>query len=187
MRLRPHFIAVALVLAVAFPPATAAQDPGMSTASVDVEVLRTMLISGFERQKANDVTFARAIPDSALRWAPNDIVRDFAQQVMHASNNLFLARFVSEGPMPSFGDTAVVLNDKDALADAVTQAYDWLLDGVRNMPADQFMAEVTFIGGQELPKWRVYLFALEHATWTRGQLVPYFRAHGMTPPQVQLF
>lgn len=185
MRLHPNVITGYLLLAAVVPRAARAQESVSSGVSVDVEVLRAMLISGFERQKANDMEFARAIPDSALRWAPNDEVRDFAEQVVHAANNLFLARLILGEPIPVFGDTADVLNDKKALAQAVGCAYDWVLESVRNLPAEDFLTEVN-VFGQQLPKWRVYLYAMEHATWTRGQLVPYFRAHGMTPPRVRL-
>jgi len=34
---------------------------------------------------------------------------------------------------------------------------------------------------------RVAMFALEHAMWTRGQLVPYLHAHGVAVPAQRLF
>ncbi len=41
--------------------------------------------------------------------------------------------------------------------------------------------------GFRLVHWRWVGTALEHATWTLGQTVPYLRAHGVTPPQYLAF
>ncbi len=161
---------------------------GQAAPAVEVETLRAMLLQGLEQGKAMDIDFARAIPDSALRWAPVPGVRDFAQQVEHAAvdNALFVALGILDVPMPSFGDTAVYLNNKEALVQAVTAAYDWVAQSLRDLPASEFQTETTLFG-QKLPKWRVYLQALEHGYWTRGQLVPYFRINGMAPPRYRAF
>ena len=78
------------------------------------------------------------------------------------------------------------LDDKAALANAVSAAYDWVLETLRSLPAREMLAD-TELFGQSMTKWRVYLQALEHAYWTRGQLVPYFRAHGIAPPSYRAF
>lgn len=180
MRFPISLIAAGLVLVGTVPRTISAQH-----VSIDIETLRQELINGLERQRMMDVEFARAIPDSALRWAPNPVVRDFAEQVAHGANNLFLGRFVGK-EAPAFGDTAVYLNDKEELAQAVTRAYNWVIKSLRELSAEDLLVE-TNIFGQTVPKWRVYLFATEHAIWTRGQLVPYFRAHGLAPPQTRFF
>ncbi len=166
----------------------AAQEQRASTPAIAVESIRALLLQGLEQGKAMDIDFARAIPDSALRWAPVPEVRDFAEQVEHAAvdNALFVAIGILGVPTPSFGDTAVYLNDKEALVRAVTAAYDWVTQSLRDLPASEFQAETTLFG-QKLPKWRVYLQALEHGYWTRGQLVPYFRMNGMAPPRYRSF
>ncbi|TFG54318.1 MAG: DinB family protein [Gemmatimonadales bacterium] len=166
----------------------AAQQHGAAGPAIEVESIRALLLQGLEQGKAMDIDFARAIPDSALRWAPTPEVRDFAEQVEHTAvdNALFVALGILNVPMPSFGDTAVYLNDKEALVGAVTAAYDWVEQSLRDLPAEEFMVE-TSLFGQKLPKWRVYLQALEHGYWTRGQLVPYFRMNGMAPPRYRAF
>lgn len=149
--------------------------------------MHAYLVDAFERSKTWDVSIALAIPDSALRWAPNPDVRDFAQQVEHAANNLFAASAIfGEQPDEGFGESEVILNDKQALADAVARSYDWIIERMKGLSAEALAEEVTFFG-QAMPRWRVCAFALEHAMWTRGQLVPYLHAHGVPVPQQQLF
>jgi len=184
-------IAMALLGVVSFGTSArpaVAQEHGHAAPAIEVESIRALLLHGLEQGKAMDIDFARAIPDSALRWAPVAGVRDFAQQVEHTAvdNALFVALGILGVPMPSFGDTAVYLNDKEAMVRAVTAAYDWVEQSLRDLPAEEFMVE-TSLFGQRLPKWRVYLQALEHGYWTRGQLVPYFRINGMAPPPYRSF
>jgi hypothetical protein len=171
------------------PEVTVAQGAGgTGQPTIEVEAIRALLLHGFEQGRAMDIDFARAIPDSALRWAPTPEVRDFAEQVEHAAvdNALFVALGILGVPMPAFGDSGVYLNDQDALVEAVTAAYDWVMESLRELPAEDFQTETTLFG-QQMPKWRVYLQALEHGYWTRGQMVPYFRAHGMAPPSYRAF
>lgn len=155
--------------------------------SPDLAVVRTYVMDALERFKAWDTSIAMAIPDSALRWAPNPEVRDFAQQVEHGANNLFIVGSLFGEEPPAFGDPEVILNDKQALADAVGRAYDWLIERLPSLSDEAFAESVPFFGGQMMPRWRICVFALEHAMWTRGQLVPYFHAHGVPVPQQQLF
>ena len=170
------------------PKATVAQGAGGKGPTIEVEAIRAMLLHGLEQGRAMDIDFARAIPDSALRWAPTPEVRDFAEQVEHAAvdNALFVARGILGVPTPSFGDPSVYLNDQEAMVEAVTAAYEWVMQSLRDLPAEDFQTETTLFG-QRMEKWRVYLQALEHGYWTRGQLVPYFRIHGMAPPQYRAF
>ncbi len=166
----------------------AAEAQQASGVTIDVESIRALLVTGFENNRSMDMDFVRAIPDSALRWAPNEDVRDFAEQIEHTAldNVLFVTMAVVGGERPNFGKPEMYLNDKAALANAVSAAYDWVLETLRSLPAREMLAD-TELFGQSMTKWRVYLQALEHAYWTRGQLVPYFRAHGIAPPSYRAF
>ena len=188
MRIPIAMAVMSVVLGGTTPNLVVAQGAGGEGPTIEVETIRAMLLHGFEQGRAMDIDFARAIPDSALRWAPTPEVRDFAEQVEHAAvdNALFVARGILGVPTPSFGDTSVYLNDQEAMVEAITAAYDWVMQSLRDLPAEDFQTETTLFG-QQLEKWRVYLQALEHGYWTRGQMVPYFRAHGMAPPQYRAF
>lgn len=173
----------ALLFALLAPSGLAAQ---AGDGSLDAEAVKAYLVDGFERARATDVAFAGAIPDSAFRWAPVTGVRDFAEQVAHAADNSFVGPAVFGEQTPSFFPDAA-LEDAAALAGAVEAAYDWILERLRATPAADLQPSAPFFGGREMPKWRILAFALEHAMWTRGQVVPYFRIHGIDPPDVRLF
>ena len=182
MRTLSRAVTVALLLG------TLAWSPGAAQASIDIEDFRAMLIDGFEKGRTMDVEFAMAIPDSAMRWAPTEGVRTFSEQVAHGGlgNTLFMAMPVLGEARPDRGDSAVYNNDREALVAALNRAYDYVIAGVIELPADEFLVETTLFG-QTMPKWRVLLQALTHGIWTRGQLVPYFRMNGVAPPRYRAF
>jgi large conductance mechanosensitive channel protein len=53
---------------------------------------------------------------------------------------------------------------------------------VRETPESQLAASGSF-ANMTKTNWRWVSTALEHATWTLGQTVPYLRANAVTPPQ----
>lgn len=156
--------------------------------SIDIEEVRAMLIDGFEQARTMDLEFAMAIPDSAFRWAPTEGVRTFSEQVAHGGlgNTLFMATPVLGEARPEVGDSAGYLNDREALIEVLNGAYDYVIAGVMELPAEEFLVETTLFG-QQMPKWRVLVQALAHGIWTRGQLVPYFRLNGLQPPRYRAF
>lgn len=160
--------------------------PVSRVAAQDMEIMKQYLIEATERAKAWDVGMAEAIPDSALRWSPSPDMRDFAEQVVHAANISFIGNsvFGTQAPGLLSNDDAL-LNDKAALVAAVGDGYDWILEQFADMPASALAEEAPFFSGP-LPRWRICIFALEHAMWTRGQMVPYFHAHGVAVPPNRL-
>ena len=152
----------------------------------EMDVTQAYLVNAFERAKAWDVSMAEAIPDSALGWAPNADVRGFAAQVVHGANNTFIGMAAFGKRPPAFGNEGMLVQDKAALATAITSAYDWIIEQLNGMQSSDLAAEAEFFG-RTMPRWRICMFALEHAMWTRGQLVPYLHAHGVAVPQQMLF
>lgn len=163
-------------------PAPAGDDPS-SDAAVEAEEVREILARGLERHREMDRDYVRAVPDSALRWAPYPDVRDYAEQIEHVvvDHVLFTARAVLDEDPPSLGDTAVYLNDKDELERVVDEAYGYTLSALEELSAEELLA-TTELFGEERARWRVFLLSLHHADWTRGQLVPYLRLHDVEPP-----
>lgn len=157
-----------------------------AAAAQDAEGMKTYLIDGFERAKAWDLAIAEAMPDSAMEWAPTPDVRGFAEQIIHTANNGFIAQSMFGEEAPAFGDAEAMVADRAALEAAVSGAYDYLIGKLRAMPASALGEDVEFFG-RTMTRGRVALFALEHAMWTRGQLVPYLHAHGVAVPQARLF
>lgn len=150
--------------------------------TIDPGAVRAYLVAGFEANKAMDLAFAEAIPDSALHWAPSEGVRHFAGQVYHTVDNSWLAGGLFGEDRPAFvNDSSNAVNDKAALATFVSDAYAWVT-GKLNVTTDQELSEEVNFFGQSMARWRAYAIVLQHAEWTRGQLVPYFHAHGVSVP-----
>lgn len=158
------------------------QEAGAEEA-LDADSLRQVLIRGLEQHRLMDLDYTRAVPDSALRWAPYPGVRDYARQIEHIAldNARFTARAIRGEEIPDFGDTAVYLNDREELERLVEESYAYTLEALREMPPRELLEE-TELFGQKRAKWRVFQLALQHADWTRGQLVPYLRLNGVEPP-----
>ncbi len=148
--------------------------------------MKAYLVNAFERARTWDLSLAEAIPDSAMEWAPSADVRGFAAQVVHAADNSFIAMALFGEEAPAFGEEADLVADKAALIAAVTNAYGFLIEKLQAMPAADLSEEVDFFG-RSMTRGRVALFGLEHAMWTRGQLVPYLHTHGVAVPQQVLF
>ena len=150
------------------------------------EGMRAYLVDGFERAKAWDLAIAEAMPDSAMSWAPTEGVRSYAAQIVHTANNGFISQPLFGKDAPAFGVEEGNVPSKAALISAVTEAYDFIISSLNEMDPASLGESVDFFG-RSMPRGRVALFALEHATWTRGQLVPYMHAHGVAVPQARLF
>lgn len=157
----------------------AAQDAGMET-------MRGYLLNGFERARAWDISLAEAMPDSAMNWAPSEGVRGFAAQIVHAANNTFIGTPLFGMDAPGFGVTGQEIPSKAALIASIEAGYDWIIEHLRSISAADLAGDATLFG-QTAPRWRLGMFVLEHAMWTRGQLVPYLHAHGVAVPQQRLF
>lgn len=163
---------------------SAALAPSPARAQVDstLESIRSVLTQRFERNREMDLAFLDAMPDSAWRWAPTPDVRDYAEQMAHTTHNFF-APWRDDFTPP---DTARLLNDRTLLRAELGAGYDWAIDRLRSLSHAQLLAEQP-IGQNTPPLWRVMMYWLDHALWTRGQLVPYLRIHGVDPPGVLFF
>lgn len=169
-------------LAVGCQPAGTGETDG-GGAALDADSLKRVLVHGLEQHRLMDLDYVRAVPDSALRWAPYAEVRDYARQIEHIAldNARFTARALRGEEVPAFGDSAVYLNDTEELERLVEETYAYTLEAVREMSAEELLAE-TELFGEPRARWRVLQLMLQHADWTRGQLVPYLRLNGVEPP-----
>ena len=166
----------AIAWALTMPIAAFAQDVD---GVVDLDRMRAYLVDAFERNRAMDLAYLEAAPDSMLRWAPTAGVRDFASQMAHTTHDFF-APWRSDAPA---ADTAVYLNDKAELAERLGDGYDWALSRLRTMDDATLLTEQQILR-QPAPLWRVMQYWLDHAMWTRASVIPYLRLNGVDPPQV---
>ena len=142
------------------------------------------LIAMVEVHKASVLKFIDAAPDSMLGFRPTPGVRTFAEQIEHATwADAFIAHSAITGSqeVPSFGDKNVYLMNKAALRTYAIAAMDHTIDMLRGV-SDAAMTEEITQFGRKLPRYRALMELLDHFPWTLGQVVPYLRMNGVTPP-----
>jgi hypothetical protein len=147
------------------------------------------LLADWERDRAPVLAYIAAMPDSATGYRPTAGVRTFAQQFDHIlSTNLDVAAVGLRGlkAAPSLGDSAIYLHNKAALQLYAVATYDYFLDALKAATPAQLARPVELYGQPPQPALRLAGLSLEHAVWTLGQVVPYLRLNGVTPPAYQM-
>jgi hypothetical protein len=141
------------------------------------------LVSDLERQRKNLLDYVNVAPDSMMRFSATPGVRTYAQQIHHAASVVpYLVGTGLGATLPAEPtDTARLFSNKAALRDYVNASYDYAVKTVRDAQPQAFMAEKTIFGMTRNGTRWVH-GALEHATWTLGQTVPYLRMNKVTPP-----
>jgi hypothetical protein len=147
------------------------------------------LISDLERNRAAVLAYISAMPDSATGYRPTPGVRTFAEQFDHiVSTNLDVAALALRGlkASPALGDSAKYLHDKAALRQYADTTYGYLLAALRQASPAQLKKPVALYGQPPQPAARLAQLTFEHSVWTLGQLVPYLRLNGVTPPEYKM-
>jgi hypothetical protein len=147
------------------------------------------LLADWERDRTAVLAYIAAMPDSATGYRPTPGVRTFAEQFDHiVSTNLDVAAIALRGlkAAPSLGDSSIYLHDKAALQRYAAATYDYFLDALKAATPTQLARPVALYGQPPQPAVRLAALSLEHAVWTLGQLVPYLRLNGVTPPAYQI-
>lgn len=147
------------------------------------------LVADLERNRAAVIAYIQAMPDSAAGYRPTPGVRTFAEQFDHiVSTNLDVAAIALRGlkAAPALGDTARYLHDKAALRQYGDTTYGYLLAALRQASPAQLRRPVAMYGQPPQPAARLAQLTFEHSVWTLGQLVPYLRLNGVTPPEYKM-
>jgi len=143
---------------------------------------RAVLLEDVERSRQNLLKYLDAAPDSMLGYRPLPGVRTFAGQIAHAAGatpRIVAGAWKAES---RYRPDGAAEQSKAGLRALVNGAYDETARLVRAASDGQLAAVGTF-ADMTKQNWRWVGTALEHATWTLGQTVPYLRANGVTPPQ----
>jgi len=167
---------------------TTAAMVALCAAPLAAQDMTAALADDFERQRNNVLGMVRAMPESGLRTAPTEGVRDFAQQIEHVvQGNVGIISSGYDRPVdiPQM-DPEVYLNSKAELLGFVNAGYDLVNEMVTNMSAEDMMADTQLFGQATVKKWKLVQTAYEHAVWTLGATVPYLRMNGATPPGYNL-
>jgi hypothetical protein len=154
------------------------------------QIPREVLIADWERSRDAVLAMVDAMPEAALGFRPTPDVRTFAEQIEHIvqDNVRITATGVLDGAgVPALEGQGAHLSSKAALRRFVEQGYAYTLDALAAQSEADLARTGLVFGRYEVPRWRALQGALEHATWTLGQLVPYLRLNGITPPGYQIF
>lgn len=146
------------------------------------------LADDFERQRGNVLAMVDAMPESALRSAPTEGVRDFAQQIEHlVQGNVAIIQSGFDRPVDiQEMEAEVYLNSKEELMKFVNAGFDIVNVMVTSMSATEMSSEVDLFGAARVETWKLVQTAYEHAVWTLGATVPYLRLNGVSPPGYNL-
>jgi uncharacterized damage-inducible protein DinB len=138
----------------------------------------------WDKAKEYTMEFAQAMSDEQYGFKPTKEVFSFADQLLHVagSNYWFFSALKGEKPpvpeeeLKSEGkskeDVLKILKDSFALGDSYVEG---LTDEVAN--------EELAVGKNKIIKWKLVLFAVDHLSHHRGQMVVYLRLNGIKPPQ----
>ena len=170
-------------------PASSHDAAGRSWAGSCPERPRPGSPGGLQRNRDVVLAYIDAMPDSATDYRPTPGVRTFAGQFDHiVSTNLEVAAVALRGlkAAPALGDSAVYLHNKAALHRYAAATYDYFLKSLRQAKPEQLQRPVAMYGQPPQPASRLAALSFEHSVWTLGQLVPYLRLNGVTPPEYKM-
>jgi hypothetical protein len=186
MRLSLLFAAPLAAIGLARSAAAQGAAPARPAAAVASPVpSQALMLENIERSRQNVLKYVDAAPDSVLAYRLMPGVRTFGEQIEHAAGAttfIIAAAWKVKIPPPAMADSAARRRQKPALRAFVNERYGSFAAAVRQASASQLATPATY-AGTTAAGWRWVDTALEHATWTLGQTVPYLRANGVTPPQ----
>lgn len=150
------------------------------------EVARTIEIAS---QKI--IGLAETMTQEQYAWRPTEGVRSVSEVYMHiAGTNWWFPTLVgATPPAPSgvtanYGATVPPLEqvlEKEAIVAALRTSFDFLLESVRNAPADQLEDPINMFGTPTTVRG-VLIETTIHLHEHLGQSIAYARAQGVTPP-----
>jgi uncharacterized damage-inducible protein DinB len=147
------------------------------------------LPADLQRNRDAVLAYIDAVPDSAMGYRPTPGVRTMAEQFDHILGaNLETAAVALRGlkTAPALGDSAVYLHDKASLRRYAAATYDYFLQSLKQASPAQLQRPVSIFGLPKQPAHRLAALAFEHSVWTLGQVVPYLRLNGVTPPEYKM-
>ncbi len=161
--------------------------------AVFAQFTQSQMVAEWQRAKMYTKAYLDAMPEDGYGLKPTPEVRSFAQQMLHLSNaNYVFASVASDKPNPnetaaSHNYEKTFLPTKEATTKAVMDSYDWVINTLQNMTADQMQQTTKFGNHDNITRSVLFGKAFEHQTHTRGQTAIYLRLKGVTPPAEQLF
>jgi len=136
--------------------------------------------------KAKEYTmeFAQAMSDDQYGFKPTKEVFSFADQLLHiaGSNYWFFSALKGEKPPVPEEELKSEGKSKDDVLKILKESFalgDGYVDGLTDEVANEELA----VGKNKIIKWKLVLFAVDHLSHHRGQMVVYLRLNGIKPPE----
>lgn len=154
----------------------------LTAAPVAGQDMRVALMDDFERMRGNVLMMIDAMPESGLRTAPTEGVRDFAEQIEHVvMGNVSIIGSGVDRPASGLGDPEVYLNSTSELIAFVNRGFDTVHEMLSAMSDADMTADANLFGQATVERWKLAQTAYEHGVWTLGATVPYVRTNGGAP------
>ncbi|NJB87261.1 putative damage-inducible protein DinB [Lewinella marina] len=148
------------------------------------------LVADWERAKAFTLEYLEAMPADQLDLRPTPEIRSFAELMTHiAEANYGFGAPGTAQEMPSKPEDSGMDEDitKESLTQKVSDSYDYVINGIRNLDAQRMGEDVQLFGQFDMDRATALDKAFEHQTHHRGQVSVYLRLAGVTPPGMKLF
>ena len=166
----------------AFRIAAAALMLGVLAAPAAAQNMKETIQDDFRRMRGNVLMMVDAMPESGLRTAPTDGVRDFAQQIEHVvMGSVSIIGSGLDRPASGLGDANTYLNSKSELQAFVNRGFDRVDEMLAGMSMDDLRGETSLFGRATVSRLKLAQTAYEHGVWTLGATVPYVRLQGGAP------
>ncbi len=170
-------------------PAFATAAAPFSPIHLQEQPSKELMVGHWERHKENVLEYVAAMPQGHFEFRPTEGVRTFAEQIEHIVEDHvgIVSTVFDRDDSPDLGDPESYLTDKDALLAHVETGYGYVLRILQEADEDELWEEGEVFGRYRVSRWHALSGALEHGTWTLGQVVPYLRLNEVEPPAYTVF
>lgn len=131
------------------------------------------------------IAMAGDFPEDKLSYKPQADSRTFAANIVHAAASMYYFTDIAQGKKPRYADDPKDVSVKTR-AELVAFVKKCVEDGAAEIKAkgDKGLTEAVNAGGPHLDRLYDLAYGLiEHSGEHYGQLVVYYRANGLVPPE----
>jgi uncharacterized damage-inducible protein DinB len=131
------------------------------------------------------IAIAEDLPEDKYDYKPNPASRSFVENLLHASASMYFFTDSVQGQKPRYGDDPKrdELKTKPQVVAFVKKCVQDGADVIK-AKADAGMSTSVYAGGPRMARVDELAYGLiEHSGEHYGQLVVYYRANGMVPPE----
>lgn len=158
--------------------------------TVAPDSLKAQLIKDWERAKAYTAEYLAAMPADKYTAKPVEGIRSFSEQMLHLAQGSIGLSANGTGKtriFPGYNmEKSATAQTKDSVSYYVNASYDFAIEGIKAMDANQ-LGELVKRGNLNESRLSWIMKGFEHQTHHRGQCTIYIRLQGVTPPNEKLF